>query len=108
VVAAQGMRLHVDPIQAHLHEHLVPNIQVTVSGADRAGIVAQVTAVLAEAGLNILDLESDVAGTRDRPVYIMQIAGVADVSVESIERALQGLREGGVDVNVGAVETYIG
>lgn len=108
VVAAQKMRLHVDPIQAHLHEHLVPNIQVTVSGADRAGIVAQVTAVLAEAGLNILDLESDVAGTRDRPVYIMQIAGVADVPVESIERALQGLREGGVDVNVGAVETYIG
>ena len=36
VVAAQKMRLHVDPIQAHLHEHLVPNIQVTVSGADCA------------------------------------------------------------------------
>jgi glycine cleavage system transcriptional repressor len=93
VIAAQGMRLHVDPIQAHLHDHLLPNIQVTVSGADRAGI---------------LDLESDVAGTRDRPVYIMQIAGVADVSVEAIERALRGLREGGVDVNVSAVETYIG
>lgn len=108
VIEAQGMRLHVDPIQAHLHDHLLPNIQVTVSGADRAGIVAQVTAALAEAGLNILDLESDVAGTRDQPVYIMQIAGVADVSVEAIERALQGLREGGVDVNVSAVETYIG
>ncbi|MGB5201277.1 MAG: ACT domain-containing protein [Sedimenticolaceae bacterium] len=108
VIAAQGMRLHVDPIQAHLHDHLLPNIQVTVSGADRAGIVAQVTAALADAGFNILDLESDVAGTRDRPVYIMQIAGVADVSAEAIERALQGLREGGVDVNVSAVETYIG
>jgi len=108
VIEAQGMRLHVDAIQAHLHQHLVPNIQVTVSGADRAGIVAQVTTALADAGFNILDLESDVAGTTQRPVYIMQIAGVADVPVEAIERALATLREDGVDVNVSAIETYIG
>ena len=108
VLEAQGMRLHVDPIQAHLHQHLVPNIQVTVSGADRAGIVAQVTEALAAAGFNILDLESDVAGTAQRPVYIMQIAGVADVPVEAVERALEPLRADGVDVNVSAIETYIG
>ena len=76
--------------------------------APYAGIVAQVTAALAEAGFNILDLESDVAGTAERPVYIMQIAGVADVPVETIERALEPLREDGVDVNVSAIETYIG
>ena len=108
VIEAQGMCLNIDPIKAHLHEHLVPNIQVTVTGADRAGIVAQVTGALAEAGFNILDLESDVAGTADKPVYIMQIAGVADVAVEVIERALVPLREEGVDVNVSAIETYIG
>ena len=108
VIEAQGMCLNIDPIKAHLHEHLVPNIQVTVTGADRAGIVAQVTSALAEAGFNILDLESDVAGTADKPVYIMQIAGVADVAVEVIERALVPLREHGVDVNVSAIETYIG
>ncbi len=108
VIEAQGMCLNIDPIEAHLHEHLVPNIQVTVTGADRAGIVAQVTGALAEAGFNILDLESDVAGTADKPVYIMQIAGVADVAVETIENALVPLREDGVDVNVSAIETYIG
>ncbi|HPE80899.1 MAG: ACT domain-containing protein [Sedimenticolaceae bacterium] len=108
VIEAQGMCLHIDPIKAHLHEHLVPNIQVTVSGADRAGIVAQVTGALAAAGFNILDLESDVAGTASRPVYIMQIAGVADAPVESIEHALEPLRRDGVDVNVSAIETYIG
>lgn len=108
VLEAQGMCLHVDPIQAHLHEHLLPNIQVTVTGADRAGIVAQVTAALAASGFNILDLESDVAGTAHKPIYIMQIAGVADVPVEAIERALEPLRQDGVDVNVSAIETYIG
>ncbi len=108
VIEAQGMCLHIDPIHAHLHQHVPPNIQVTVTGADRAGIVAQVTAALAEVGFNILDLESDVAGTSDEPVYIMQIAGVADVSVESVETALDPMRRDGVDVNVSAVETYIG
>jgi glycine cleavage system transcriptional repressor len=107
VIESQGMRLHIDLIQAHLHEHLVPNIQVTVSGADRAGIVAQVTAALAACGFNILDLESDVAGTAQNPVYIMQIVGVADVPVEAIEQAVAPLRDEGVDVNVSAIETYI-
>ena len=108
VIEAQGMCLNIDPIEARLHEHLVPNIQVTVTGADRAGIVAQVTAALADQGFNILDLESDVAGTADKPVYIMQITGIAGVAVEAIERALEPLREDGVDVNVCAIETYIG
>jgi glycine cleavage system transcriptional repressor len=49
-----------------------------------------------------------VAGTAQRPVYIMQIAGVADVPVEAVERALEPLRADGVDVNVSAIETYIG
>jgi len=108
VIEAQGMCLHIDPIRARLHEHLLPNIQVTVSGADRAGIVAQITAALATAGFNILDLESDVAGTSDEPVYIMQIAGVADVPVESIDQSMAELRGKGVDINVTAVDTYIG
>ncbi len=108
VIEAQGMCLHVDPIKAHLHEHLLPNIQVTVSGADRAGIVAQVTAVLAESGFNILDLESDVAGSADQPVYIMQISGIAELPVETIELAMAGLRADGVDINVSSIETYIG
>ena len=108
VLEAQGMCLHVDPIEAHLHEHLVPNIQVTVSGADRVGIVAQVTGALAEAGFNILDLESDVAGSSDAPVYILQIAGVSDQPVENIDSALDAVRGQGVSVNVTPIETYIG
>ena len=108
VLKAQGMCLHVDPIEGRLHEHLLPNVQVTVTGADRAGIVAQVTAAMAEAGCNILDLESDVVGSAANPVYIMQIAAVVDQPVETVEAALGVLRDSGIDVNVSAVETYIG
>ena len=108
VAARLRLRVHVDDIAGGLHQHIVPNIQVTVSGADRAGIVAQVTGALADAGLNILDLESDVAGSETRPVYIMQIAGIAEVPVEELEAAVAGLRAEGVDVRVAPIETLVG
>ena len=108
VVSAHAMRLHIDPIDAHLHQHLVPNVQVTVSGADRVGIVAQVTSALAEGSFNILDLDSDVAGSEEKPVYILLISGIASESVERVEQRLDPLRRSGVSVNVSAIDTYIG
>ena len=38
----------------------------------------------------------------------MQITGVTELPVEAVEAALQTLRDEGVEVNVSAVETYIG
>lgn len=108
VIAPWGMCLHVDPIGGGLHQHLLPNLQVTVSGADRAGIVAQVTGVLAAQHCNILDLESDVAGSDEQPVYIMQITCVSETPLETVDAALEPLRDQGVDVRVHPIETYIG
>ena len=102
-----GLRLHVNAMQeGGLHKHRLPNYQVRVTGADRAGIVAQVTGVLAAEGFNILELESDVVGTDARPVYIMNIAGYAEADLETLQQALAGLE--GIDVRVSAVETLIG
>ncbi len=103
-----GLRVHVDPIEGGLHQHVVPNIRVRVVGADRAGIVAQVTEVLAATGFNILELESDVAGSQESPVYIMNIEGYTDAAVEAVQAAVAGLGEQGVDVQVSAIETLIG
>ncbi len=103
-----GLSFHVDEMSGGLHRHLVPNLQVRVHGADRAGIVARVTGALAKAGFNILDLESDVAGTPDQPVYIMQIAGIAEVPIEALEEALAPLRAEGIDVTISPIETLVG
>ncbi len=108
VTRSLGLSLHIDPMRGGLHQHVPPNLMVRVSGADRAGIVARVTGVLAEAGFNILDLESDVAGTAEQPVYIMQIAGVAKVPLEVLEQAVSGLREEGIEVNISPVEMLVG
>lgn len=108
VVESLGLRLHVDRIDGRLHEHLIPDVRITVSGADRAGIVAHVTGALAEAGLNILDLASDVAGSREKPIYIMHIEGRAQEGIESLRAVLEVIREEGVDCSLEPVETLIG
>lgn len=108
VAAEIGLCLHVDPMKGGLHQHIAPNLIVRVSGADRAGIVAKVTSALADTGFNILDLESDVAGSKDKPVYIMQIAGVSDLPLEQLEEAVSGLRSEGIEVNISPLETLVG
>ncbi len=108
VVDALGLVLHIDGIDGGLHHRPNPDVCILVHGADRAGIVSQVTSRAAQAGLNILDLESDVGGTESQPIYILQIAGMAMLGVESIEKALAPLQAEGVKVDVRPIETLIG
>jgi glycine cleavage system transcriptional repressor len=108
VVADLGLCLHIDAIGGGLHQHLTPNIQVRVAGADRAGIVADVTGALAREGFNILELESDVGGDPRRPFYLMNIQGYADCPIETLQAAVASLVAGGISVDISAVETLIG
>jgi len=108
VVDDLGLVLHVDSIEAGLHQRPVPDVCILVHGADRAGIVSQVTSRAAAAGLNIVDLESDVAGTDDNPIYVLQIQGVAAQGIEAVETALAPLQAEGVKVDVRPVDTLIG
>jgi glycine cleavage system transcriptional repressor len=107
VIDAFGLRLHLDPIEGVLHTQQEANVQVTVYGADRPGIVAQVTGALFRAGFNILELNSDVGGTADQPVYVMVLDGVAQGGSAAIEQALAPVRGGGIDVCVTPLEPLV-
>jgi len=107
-VDAMQLVLHIDAIEPGLHQRLVPDVCIRVHGADRAGIVSQVTGKAEQAGLNILDLESDVGGSEADPIYILQIEGVAEQGVDAIREALAPLQSNGVKVDVHAVDTLIG
>ena len=82
---------HLDEIEAGLHQHIEPDVRISIHGADQAGIVARATDALNKAGLNILNLESDVGGNTDSPVYVMHIEGVAGKGLEAVDQALQKL-----------------
>jgi glycine cleavage system transcriptional repressor len=103
-----NLKFHMDPIEGHLHEHIIPDVCVSVHGADRPGIVAEVTRVLQQQQFHILDLESDVAGSEVEPIYIMHIDGKAQSDLESLEKELDKLRDNGIEVSVAPVDTLIG
>ena len=107
-VAELDLHCHIDAIEGGLHRRLDPDVRVTVFGADRAGIVARVTTVLAGAGMNILDLESDVVGSEDKPIYVMHMEGRAARGVKALESALAPVAEEGVEVRVSPIDTMMG
>ncbi len=108
VARSLGLHVHIDSIEGQLHRHREPDVSITVYGADKTGIVARVTAVLAEAGLHILELESDVAGNRENPVYVMHIEGYAEKSIDLLRSALKVVECDGIEVSLEAVDTMIG
>lgn len=108
VADSMGLQVHVDRLDGHLHRHVEPDVHITVYGADRPGIVAQVTGALAEAGLNIVNLESDVGGSAEAPLYIMEIDGVAGEGIEALESALQIVVKEGVEAKLTPIDTMIG
>jgi glycine cleavage system transcriptional repressor len=81
---------------------------ISVYGADRPGIVYRVSRALAERRVNVVDLKTQVAGQKDRPVYVMVLE--ADIpegyDVAALEAELSSLaKELSVSVSVRPVET---
>ncbi len=108
VVASLALHLHIDSIKAELHHHIEPDVRITLFGEDRSGIVAHATATLAEAGLHILSLESDVAGSKNRPIYVLHIEGAALEGVPSLESALSIIASEGIETQLTPVDTVMG
>ena len=68
---------------------------MSVYGADHPGIVHGLTSLLAEAGANIVDLETRMIGEPDRPVYAMLLEVTAPEGVEEDVLAARLSQEAG-------------
>ena len=68
---------------------------VAVYGADRPGIVHRVTSVLADAGVNVVDLTTRVIGEPGRPVYamVLEVTLPAGLDGGTLAARLDGLAE---------------
>jgi len=108
VCKSMNLNSSFQDIEASLHQHEIPDTRITVYGADRAGIVAKATSHLLEAGFNIMDLESDVAGTEADPIYIMHIEGIAVNGIEALENAIEKIKSDGVNVDMNPIDIMIG
>jgi glycine cleavage system transcriptional repressor len=108
VVTEMNLSSHFQEIEASLHQHEIPDSRITVYSADRPGIVAKTTTALLEAGFNIMDLESDVAGTEADPIFIMNIEGMAAQGTEKLEKAIETIKAEGVNVDLTPIDVMIG
>ena len=81
-----------------------PTHMVSVYGADRPGIVFQVTDLLAASGANITDLSSRLIDSGDEPVYALMLEVAAPDGVD-LESALDELRASlGVELSAHPIE----
>jgi glycine cleavage system transcriptional repressor len=96
VAAARGLVVVVRPIDDDVPVGVAGDPwTVSVHGADRPGIVHRVTTVLAEAGVNVVDLTTRVIGEADRPVYAMFLDVVVPgaVNADHLEARLDALAD---------------
>ena len=92
--------------EAASHPRSEPTAVVSVHGADHPGIVAAVTRVLADAGVNVCDLQTRLA--RELYVMIIDAAVPPGLALEELDRRLQAVAgEQGVTITLRAVETDV-
>lgn len=81
---------------------------LSVYGADRPGIVYRVTQELANRSVNVTDLNTQVVGSKERPVYVMVIEADIpdDFDMKGLESELDALRkELNVSISIRPIET---
>ncbi|MCA9484319.1 MAG: amino acid-binding ACT [Nitrospina sp.] len=84
------LRSHIDPVQRG-HEHSVqPDVRISLYADDRPGVVGDITTSLAEAGLNILHLDSNI-GEGEKPTYYVHIEGTVSKGLDALYTALDHL-----------------
>jgi glycine cleavage system transcriptional repressor len=72
---------------------------IAVHGADRPGIVRDVTSALAAAGGNVVDLSTHLVGGTDAPVYVMTL-WVTLAAGEAGEAAAEAIRQAAAALDV--------
>lgn len=79
---------------------------ISVYGSDKPGIVYQVTKVLSENNINIVDLNTKLIGSAERPVYVMMCESVLpeNLEVDDLKEMMNTLKQQlNVDITVRTV-----
>lgn len=99
-----GLTVHVTPVEPG-QAAPAPTHLASVYGPDRTGILAGVTAALANAGANVVDLETRILSADDDPVYAMVVELVTEDEGAVAAALATACDDLGVDHTLRAIET---
>ena len=97
VCAPLNLDSHLVPIQDGTSQHFEPDVRISLFAEDRMGVVEDVTVSLADAGLNILQLESNLGEKNEAGTYYIHLEGtLSGGELSPIYQVLEKLEEKGI------------
>ena len=104
-----GLNHHIVETEGEIHHNIEPDVRISLYTEDRMGVVEDVTGPLAEAGLNILHLDSNVSDSEDAPTYYIHIEGTVSKGIEPLYDVLEILSdEKKINAQLIPINTQIG
>ena len=87
---------HLVQIEDGSPQHFEPDVRISLFAEDRLGVVEDVTVSLADAGLNILHLESNLGEDSESGTYYIHLEGTLSKGLSPIYQVLEKLEEKGI------------
>lgn len=85
---------HLVPLEDDDSQHQCePDVRISLFAEDRMGIVEDATTQLAQAGLNILHLESNLGETEESGTYFIHLEGTVSKGLKMLYSTLESLEK---------------
>jgi glycine cleavage system transcriptional repressor len=87
------LNAHLVELEDGAQHHCEPDVRISLFADDRMGVVEDATAPLAQAGLNILLLESNVGEAEESGTYYIHLEGTVSGGLDAIYKTLEKLEK---------------
>jgi glycine cleavage system transcriptional repressor len=104
-----GIKTSIKKIEQLSKKNLEDTYIISVYGGDKPGLVYAISNALANKKINIIDLQTKVAGKEGSPVYIMVFEVTVPDNIKNedwINELTSISKEMGTDINIRHIETY--
>ena len=99
---------HLVELNDGTQQQCEPDVRVSLFAEDRMGIVEDATTPLAQAGLNILHLESNIGDANESGTYYIHLEGTVSSGLETLYKTLEKLeKEKGIKSHLIPINTQI-
>ncbi len=88
-----NLNAHLVELEDGIQHHCEPDVRISLFAEDRMGIVEDATTPLAQAGLNILHLESNVGDADESGTYYIHLEGTVSKGLDTLYTILEKLEK---------------